>query len=208
MTAHPAAPRRRRPLALLAALLLAAAPALAACGNEDRPAAAPAPPGAGQDAAAVRGFLQAMVPHHRSATGMAALAPRRAELPAVRRIARTIARTQAEEIGQMRAIHHRLFGAPLREDMMGHAALGLSARAAGMDHMDGARTIARAEPFDRAFLREMIPHHEGAMRMAEAVVPRTRDPQLRALAREIVTAQRREIEEMQALLEREYDDPA
>jgi uncharacterized protein (DUF305 family) len=57
--------------------------------------------------------------------------------------------------------------------------LGLSAKEAGMDHMDGAAMIRGERPFDRAFVEEMIPHHEGATRMAEAVLARTRDQELR-----------------------------
>jgi uncharacterized protein (DUF305 family) len=53
-----------------------------------------------------------------------------------------------------------------------------------------------ARPFDRAFIDMMIPHHQGAVRMAPAKSAKGRNPKLRALARRIINAQDREIREM------------
>ncbi|MBA3421906.1 MAG: DUF305 domain-containing protein [Thermoleophilaceae bacterium] len=115
-----------------------------------------------------------------------------------------ITRSQTVEIDRMRRIHERLFNAPLEPNMGLHTELGLSAKEAGMDHMDGAAMIRGKRPFDRAFVEEMIPHHEGATRMAEVVLGKTRDRELRTLAQEIISAQRREIREMTEFREREY----
>ncbi len=49
---------------------------------------------------------------------------------------------------------------------------------------------------DRDFVSMMTPHHQGAIDMAEAELRYGRDPELRRLARDIVTAQKREIAEM------------
>lgn len=42
----------------------------------------------------------------------------------------------------------------------------------------------------------MIPHHQGAVRMAQAELAKGKNPKLRALARRIITAQDGEIGEM------------
>jgi uncharacterized protein (DUF305 family) len=73
-----------------------------------------------------------------------------------------------------------------------------------MDHMDGANMIRGKKPFDRAFVDEMVPHHEGATRMAEAVLTKTDDRQLSSLAEGIIGAQRKEIAEMKRFREAEY----
>ena len=52
------------------------------------------------------------------------------------------------------------------------------------------------EEFEKAFLEEMIVHHEGAVKMAEGLITQTRRPELITLGREIITAQMREIEQM------------
>ena len=53
---------------------------------------------------------------------------------------------------------------------------------------------------DRQFLRAMVPHHSGAILMCtEAPIS---DPEIQALCREIVSSQRREIDQMKELLAR------
>ncbi len=86
-------------------------------------------------------------------------------------------------------------------------ALGLSAEEAGMGHMDGAAMLRGKKPFDRAFVDEMTPHHQGAVRMAEQVLGKTKDAEIRSLAEGIIAAQKREIGEMKAFREREYGGP-
>ena len=73
-----------------------------------------------------------------------------------------------------------------------------------MNHTEGGAMLRGKRPFDRAFVDEMVPHHEGAIAMAMAVLPKTRDPELRKLAEEIRRAQEREIAEMSAFRQREY----
>lgn len=51
---------------------------------------------------------------------------------------------------------------------------------------------------DRQFLRSMIPHHAGAILMCEQAS--IQDERIRALCGEIISSQRREIAQMQALL--------
>lgn len=53
---------------------------------------------------------------------------------------------------------------------------------------------------DRAFTRSMIPHHSGAILMCQEAS--LTDPELKALCGEIVEGQRREIEQMKAILSR------
>ena len=82
------------------------------------------------------------MPHHASAIEMAEVAEAEAQTPFVKDLAREIEETQTEEIDRMERIHAAL-ERPLEPDMGAHRALGLSAREAGMDHMDGgARSAA------------------------------------------------------------------
>jgi uncharacterized protein (DUF305 family) len=181
-------------IAVVGSLVLAGL--LGACGGGESAGAKESDP--------QQAFLQSMVPHHRSAVDMAEMAETEAQSKFVKDLARDITRTQTEEIDQMEKIHQRLFNAPLKPDMGAHMALGLSAQQAGMDHMEGAAMIRGKKPFDRAFVDEMIPHHRGAIRMAEVVLAKTRDPELRKLAENVVTAQKREIAEMESFRAREY----
>jgi uncharacterized protein (DUF305 family) len=53
---------------------------------------------------------------------------------------------------------------------------------------------------DRDFVAMMIPHHQGAIDMAEAVLLYGKDPKTRRLAQEIITEQQSKIEQMQLWL--------
>ncbi|BDB27214.1 DUF305 domain-containing protein [Cupriavidus sp. P-10] len=55
---------------------------------------------------------------------------------------------------------------------------------------------------DHDFVAMMIPHHQGAIDMAKALLLDTRDPELRNLAQGIITDQQNEIRLMQAWLAR------
>ncbi len=194
--------RARKLLALALAMTVAAA-GLAACGGGSG-----GEPPEGRQPGPEQAFLQSMVPHHDSAVQMARVADAEATTPFVKRLAADIERSQTAEISRMRRIHERLFGAPLKPDMGAHMALGLSAQEAGMDHMDGAAMVRGKRPFDRAFVDEMVPHHEGAMRMARVVLEKGRDPELRRLAQDIIAAQKKEIEDMKRFRQREFGSSA
>ena len=76
--------------------------------------------------------------------------------------------------------------------------------------MDDAMAVMdagmRAAPMngepDHDFVTMMIPHHQGAIDMAKALLLDTRDPELRNLAQGIITEQQSEIRLMQAWLAR------
>lgn len=181
-------PRGRTRVALAALVTALVAAAFAACGAEES--------GSSSDPGQ-RAFLEAMVPHHESAIEMARVARRRAKHPEIRELAHAIVTDQEREIGEMRRIHRRLFDEPLLPNMDAHAQLGLSADEAGMMHGEGAAKMLRMErPFDRAFIDAMIPHHQGAIRMARAVMDQGGDDAVLGLAGAIVRAQAQEIREM------------
>jgi uncharacterized protein (DUF305 family) len=70
-----------------------------------------------------------------------------------------------------------------------------------MDRMHGPMMsgVANTDP-DAAFVLGMIPHHQGAIDMAEIVLRYGKDHHNHELAKEIIAAQKREIDEMRAWL--------
>jgi uncharacterized protein (DUF305 family) len=67
-----------------------------------------------------------------------------------------------------------------------------------MDHEGGhGMDLGPADPqFDLRFIDAMIPHHEGAVVMAEAALKHSKRPEIQALAKEIIAAQTVEIQQM------------
>ena len=61
--------------------------------------------------------------------------------------------------------------------------------------------VVDADP-DVAFIQGMIPHHQGAVDMAEIVLKYGKDPETRALAESVIASQTQEIAQMNAWLEK------
>ena len=170
----------------LAAALAVAAVALAAagCGSDHN---GHDDGGGGSGNATDAAFVNDMVPHHESAVEMAEIAKEEADHAEVRKLADEIIAAQKREIETMKSVQ-----SDLGDEHGGHMS--------GDDHMRGMdmdpEKLRGAKPFDRAFIDMMVPHHEGAVRMAREEVATGKNPKLRRLAEEIITAQRREIAQM------------
>jgi len=189
--------RRTAALSAVLAIVLVTA----ACGGDDGG-------GASAGADAERAFLTGMVHHHGTAIEMSKVAQERGESRFVKDLSSDIISTQEEEIEQMSSIYSRLFDGELKPDPMAHDGLGLSAEEAGMTHSpDTNAELERADPFDRAFVDEMTPHHEGAVKMVAVILEESDDAELTKLAEGIMKTQEREIAAMNDFREREYGAP-
>ena len=183
-----------KPVLLLAAVALAAA----GCGGDDEPAepAARGQTQATDQVAFDRAFIDAMVPHHREAIEMAKAAKSRGlTQPDLTKIANDIIASQEREIDQMLDWREQWFGSRKLGPILPEV-LGVPESELGMQHGSGDEVVGAVD-VDATFAQMMIPHHEGAIAMAEAARERARHDEVKRLSEEIIDAQRREIEIME-----------
>jgi uncharacterized protein (DUF305 family) len=170
-------------------------------------------------------FMRAMVPHHAQAAEMAALVPGRTSRKEVVDVAGRIEASQADEIRFMQSwLSERgeALATPAGGAHAGHAghsgAAGHGAMTAqqmrdmGMASPEQLARLraAKGAEFDRLFLELMIRHHEGAVKMVDALHKKpgsAYDPTLFDFTSEISNEQTAEMKRMNALLAGLSDDP-
>jgi uncharacterized protein (DUF305 family) len=143
-------------------------------------------------------FIDAMVPHHQGAVEMAEVALKNAEHEEIRSLAEDVVSAQEAEIEQLKQIKQREYGTsevPMEMSPEQMRGMGMTME---------PQELANQEPFDKAFIDAMIPHHESAIAMANVALEESEIPEIREIARDIVRAQQREIRQMQQWREEWY----
>jgi uncharacterized protein (DUF305 family) len=144
-------------------------------------------------------FIDAMVPHHQGAIEMAEVALKNAQHDEIVQLSKNIVSTQQFEIEELKSIKQEEFGTSNVPMEMSQEQMR------GMGMMDPQR-LAKREPFDKAFIGAMIPHHQSAIEMAEVAYEKSKVSEIKELARNIVSAQKREIEQMKGWREQWYPE--
>jgi uncharacterized protein (DUF305 family) len=135
-------------------------------------------------------FIDAMVPHHQGAIAMAEVALDNAEHQEIKELSRNIISSQQAEIEELKAIKKEEFGTSNVPMEMNQEQM----RSMGM--MMDPQQLANKEPFDKAFIDAMIPHHQSAIAMAGVALDESENPRIREIAENIVSVQEREIAQM------------
>lgn len=145
-------------------------------------------------------FAQGMIVHHEQAVEMAAIAldPDRKAGAEIIDLATRIQAAQEPEIEQMTA-WLTAAGESITTDMSaGHDMSSMGGMMTG--EQMGAIAVATGTEFDSMWLEMMIAHHEGAISQSQTVKANGSNPDVLALADQIIGAQQAEIGEMQDLL--------
>jgi uncharacterized protein (DUF305 family) len=145
-------------------------------------------------------FIDAMVPHHQGAVEMAQEVQKKSKRPELLKLAKDIIQAQQKEISQMqqwrKAWYPKAGDTPMAwSSQMGHMMAMSAEQKSGM-MMRQDLGAADAE-FDLRFIDAMIPHHEGALTMAKEVLTKSKRPEIKKLAEEILASQQAEIKQMQ-----------
>lgn len=141
-----------------------------------------------------RMFIANMIAHHQGAVDMANLALTNASHQEVKDLAKAIVSAQTTEITDMTA-WQKAWGYPASsgEMMEDHSSMGMMDTNAGMMNELNGKT---GEAFDKAFLEQMIMHHQSAINMAATGKTNAQHQEVKDLTVAIVTAQTKEIKQM------------
>jgi uncharacterized protein (DUF305 family) len=130
-------------------------------------------------------FIDSMIVHHQGAVDMAKDLKNNTQRPELLKLADDIIKAQEAEITQMQDWRKTWY-----PDLADTGGTGMS--------MGMMEVAAGDEPYDLRFIDAMIPHHQGAIDMAEDLKKNTQRPELLKLADDIIKAQTAEIEQMRA----------
>ncbi|MES2749275.1 MAG: DUF305 domain-containing protein [Patescibacteria group bacterium] len=136
-----------------------------------------------------REFITEMIPHHEEAIKSAQeVLVRGGTTPEIRALAQNIITTQQVEVDSMKAMFKDWYGADYKPEGNYEAM------------MRDVRSLSGVE-LDKAFLTDMIMHHEMAITMSNDVTPHLVHEELKTLSTNIKTTQTTELETMKKLLE-------
>ncbi len=144
-------------------------------------------------------FIDGMIPHHQGGVEMAQAALQKSQRPEIKQLATAIITAQEREITQLqdwrKAWYPNASETPVMYDAsMGHM-MPMSEEMRDSMMMTGDLG-ASDDQFDLRFLNAMIPHHEGALDMANQVLKNSDRPEITAMAQAILTSQQAEIDQM------------
>jgi len=161
-------------------------------------------------------FIVMMIPHHEDAIAMADLALKRATHPEIKELAQAIKTTQTQEIAQMQSWYKQWHGIYVPKWSPGMGMNGMGMNGMGMNGMGmngmGMRmtqsdltALENASDFDRAFIEDMIPHHQMGVMMTQMMLGNNNNhPEMQQLGQNIINAQTAEINEMQQWYQKWY----
>ncbi len=143
-------------------------------------------------------FLKGMIPHHQGAVDMALVQLAHGKDGAIKSLSQGVIRSQNIEIGIMQRKLKSL------EQQWNGERVPMSVLAwKRINHkMHQGMSIDFSGQADIDFVKGMIPHHQGAVDMANLVLEHGKDTTVKRLAREIIDAQVEEINMMNVWLRR------
>ncbi|WP_416671161.1 DUF305 domain-containing protein [Egbenema bharatensis] len=144
-------------------------------------------------------FIDGMVPHHEGAVLMAQEALQKSSRPEILALAEAIIAAQEVEISQLQDWRNEWYPNVEEQPVMWHDSMNhmMPMTEEMRDAMRMTEDLGEAdEQFDLRFINAMIPHHEGALVMAQEALEKSDRPEIRQMAEDILSSQQREIDQM------------
>jgi uncharacterized protein (DUF305 family) len=152
-------------------------------------------------------FIDSMVPHHQGALIMAQEVLQKSKRPELIKFAKGIITEQKKEIAQMQQWRKQWYPKASATPMMWHTQMNhqMAMTAEHKQSMMMSMSLGKADAgFDLRFLDAMIPHHQGAVTMAQDALQKSKHPELKQLSQNIIKSQQSEIDRMTQLRQKWY----
>lgn len=144
-------------------------------------------------------FIDAMVLHHQGAINMAQEVLQHSQRPEMKELAREIITAQEQEIEQMKQWRKTWYPDASDTPQAWHSEMNhmMPMTDEMKQEMMMSMNLGKANTeFDLRFIDAMIPHHEGAIEMAQDALNKSERPEIQQLSQEILTSQQQEIDQM------------
>lgn len=154
-------------------------------------------------------FIDAMIPHHEGAVVMAKDLLQKSKRPESQKLATAIISAQTQEIAQMKAWRTAWYPKAPTTPMAWHSAMNhmMAMPPEQISAMKMDIDLGKADAgYDLRFIKAMIPHHEAAIIMAKDLALKTKRPELQKMAKDILTSQQTEIDQMNRW-SKDYETP-
>lgn len=145
-------------------------------------------------------FIDGMIPHHQGAVKMAQEALTKSQRPEIKQLAQQIIDAQEKEIAELQSWRKSWYPNQSETPVMYDAQMGhmmpMSQEMRDSMMMNVALGAAD-DQFDLRFINAMIPHHQGAVEMANQALQNSDRPEIKTLAQNIISSQQQEISQME-----------
>jgi uncharacterized protein (DUF305 family) len=144
-------------------------------------------------------FLDSMIPHHQGALVMAQEVLEKSKRPELIQLAKGIITDQKQEIAQMKQWRKQWYPKASATPIMWHTEMNheMAMTPKHKESMMMNMSLGKADAgFDVRFLDAMIPHHQGAVTMGQDALLKSKRPQMKKFAQNIIKSQQAEIDLM------------
>ncbi len=145
-------------------------------------------------------FIDGMIPHHEGAVAMAQEALQKSNRPEIKQLAQAIIDAQEKEIFELKEWRTAWYPNAGDEPMMYSTEMGhmmpMTEEMRSSMMMNGDLGAAD-DQFDLRFINVMIPHHQGAIGMAQQALEKSDRSEVKELAQNIIDSQQQEISQME-----------
>ena len=145
-------------------------------------------------------FLVNMIPHHQGAILSSKKLLETTTNQALIDLANNIIKAQEKEVEEFTLLIDELKAKNTNYDDIDTAAFGDEMEVLMNNMMEAMSSIKVTENDDINFLKGMIPHHKGAVDVSRKILEATKDDKIKEIAYRIITAQEKEINDMNNML--------